>query len=336
MGSYRYKTVGITTLLLLATSGSLSAQTENLPALDCVINPHKVFDLGSGARGVLEKVNVELSDYVEADQVVAELDTGVERASVAVAKARAEITSEMLLGKLNLSFDERRKERIDNLYEAKSVSIQNKEDAQLEAQLSRQRLTEASERENIRKLELWRAQERLEQKIIRSPGSGFVLKKFKSVGEYVEDQPIMRIAQLDRLSVEVIAPMELFGQIEVGMYADIYPETQEYAPRRAEVSIVDRMGDIASGTFGVRLSLPNADYAIPAGVKCTLQFEVDSVQTSPGRIAEQPEPGADQNSAATALQSNWAVVQSRPNSAPPALELLIQYITPLAAGIEPP
>ena len=108
MGSYRYKTVGITTLLLLATSGSLFAQTENLPALDCVINPHKVFDLGSGARGVLEKVNVELSDYVEADQVVAELDTGVERASVAVARARAEITSEMLLGKLNLSFDERR------------------------------------------------------------------------------------------------------------------------------------------------------------------------------------------------------------------------------------
>ena len=340
---YRRITVGLTTLLLLITGGSLSARAENLsaraenlPALDCVINPYKVFDLGSGVRGVLDKVYVELSDYVEANQVVAELDAGVERASVAVAKARAEITSEMLLGQLNLEFDQRRRDRIDNLYEAKSVSIQNKEDAQLEAQLSLQRLQEATERENIRKLELWRAQERLEQKIVRSPGSGFVLKKFKTEGEYVEDQPIVRIAQLDRLSVEVIAPMDLFGQIEVGMQADIYPETMESAPRRAEVSIVDRMGDIASGTFGVRLSLPNADYAIPAGVKCTLQFEVDSVQTSPGRIAEQPEPGAHQNSAATALQSNWAVVQSRPNSAPPALELLIQYIKPLAAGIEPP
>jgi RND family efflux transporter MFP subunit len=340
MGRYLQITMGIPALLLLISIGSLSAQAENLPALDCVINPHKVFDLGSGARGVLEKVNVELSDYVEADQVVAELDTGVERASVAVAKARAEITSEMLLGQLNLSFDERRKERIDNLYEAKSVSIQNKEDAQLEAQLSQQRLKEASERENIRKLELWRAQERLEQKIVRSPGSGFVLKKFKSVGEYVEDQPIMRIAQLDELSVEVIAPMELFGQIEVGMAADIYPETSEATPRRAEVSIVDRMGDIASGTFGVRLSLPNADYAIPAGVKCTLQFavetEADKQKIRSERMAKQPKPGLDLNSAATPLQSNWAVVQPQTDSGLSALDLLIQYITPLAAGIEPP
>ena len=76
MSMYRHTTVGLIALLLATAGGNLSAQVENLPALDCVINPHKVFDLGSGARGVLEKVNVELSDYVEADQVVAELDTG--------------------------------------------------------------------------------------------------------------------------------------------------------------------------------------------------------------------------------------------------------------------
>ncbi len=334
---YRRITVGLTTLLLLITGGSMSARAENLPALDCVINPYKVFDLGSGVRGVLDKVNVELSDYVEANQVVAELDAGVERASVAVARARAEITSEMLLGQLNLEFDQRRKERIDNLYAAKSVSIQHQEDAQLEAQLSQQRLQEAAERENIRKLELWRAQERLEQKIVRSPGSGFVLKKFKSVGEYVEDQPIVRIAQLDRLSVEVIAPMELFGQIEVGMSADIYPETMESAPRRAEVSIVDRMGDIASGTFGVRLSLPNADYAIPAGVKCTMQFALedtpDKQKSSPVRVAKQPEAGTDRKSAAA---PTGVLIQPRPGWALPALDLLIQDLSTPAAGIESP
>ncbi|MFB3078497.1 MAG: efflux RND transporter periplasmic adaptor subunit, partial [Lysobacterales bacterium] len=253
--------MGLASLLLLIAGGSLEAQTQDLPALDCVINPHKVFDLGSGVRGVINKINVERSDFVEANQVVAELDAGVERASVAVAKARADITSEVRLGELNLAFDQRRKKRMDDLYEAKSVSIQNKEDAELEAEISRQRLYEATERESIRKLELWRAQEQLEQKIVRSPSSGFVLKKFKSEGEYIEDQPIVRIAQLDQLSVEVIAPMDLFGKIKVGMSADIYPETLKSKPHRARVSVVDRMGDIASGTFGVRLNLPNADYA---------------------------------------------------------------------------
>ncbi len=259
--------------LLLMGSTAMVGHAETLPALDCVINPHKVFDLGSGVRGVLDKVHVERSDYVEAGQVVAELDTKVERAAVAVAEARADITSEKLLSKLTMEFDERRKDRISNLYTNNSVSIQNKEDAELAAELSAQRMQEANERDKIRKLELWRAQELLEQKIIRSPDSGFVLKKFKSAGEYVEDQPIIRIAQLDTLNVEIIAPMDLFGKIRVGMTAQVYAEGFENTPRTAEVSIVDPMGDVASGTFGARLTLPNDAYDVPAGVKCKLQFD---------------------------------------------------------------
>lgn len=336
---HRRAKVGLASLLLLIAGGSLKAQTQDLPALDCIINPHKVFDLGSGVRGVINRVYVERSDFVEANQVVAELDAGVERASVAVAKARADITSEVRLGELNLAFDQRRKERMDDLYEAKSVSIQNQEDAELEAEISRQRLYEATERESIRKLELWRARELLDQKIIRSPISGFVLKKFKSEGEYIEDQPIVRIAQLDQLSVEVIAPMDLFGKIKVGMSADIYPETLKPEPHRARVSVVDRMGDIASGTFGVRLNLPNADYAIPAGVKCTLQFalddEAEQQAVAAERIAGQPGEDIDQRSAATALQPRWASVQpqSQPRSALPPLDELIQYPTPSEPAI---
>jgi membrane fusion protein (multidrug efflux system) len=38
------------------------------------------------------------------------------------------------------------------------------------------------------------------------------------------------------------------------------------------VVIVDRVIDAASGTIGVRLKLPNPDYHIPAGLKCTVAF----------------------------------------------------------------
>jgi hypothetical protein len=100
------------------------------------------------------------------------------------------------------------------------------------------------------------------------------------------------------------------------------------------------MGDIASGTFGVRLSLPNADYAIPAGVKCTMQFALedkpDKQTTIPVRVAEQPEPGADLKSAAAPVQSNEALAQPQPKWALPALDLLVQYLSPPAADIEPP
>ena len=41
---------------------------------------------------------------------------------------------------------------------------------------------------------------------------------------------------------------------------------------RVSVEVVDPMFDAASGTFGVRLTLPNPDRKIPAGLKCRARF----------------------------------------------------------------
>jgi len=40
----------------------------------------------------------------------------------------------------------------------------------------------------------------------------------------------------------------------------------------AKVVIVDRVIDAASGTFGVRLEIPNPKYELPAGLKCRVIF----------------------------------------------------------------
>jgi multidrug efflux pump subunit AcrA (membrane-fusion protein) len=42
----------------------------------------------------------------------------------------------------------------------------------------------------------------------------------------------------------------------------------------AKVTVVDRVVDAASGTFGVRLELPNPGYKLPAGLKCKTRFPV--------------------------------------------------------------
>jgi plasmid stabilization system protein ParE len=40
----------------------------------------------------------------------------------------------------------------------------------------------------------------------------------------------------------------------------------------ARVIVVDRVVDVASSTFGVRLELPNRDYRLPAGLKCRINL----------------------------------------------------------------
>ncbi len=271
---------------LLAINVPLSwAEDKPLPPLDCVISPYQTVDLSSSVAGVLDKIYVEKSDFIAQGQVAASLEAGVEKSSVVLAKARADIQSEVEVSKVNKAFDQRRKERIDVLYEKKSVSFDTKDQAEREYNLSTWRLQQSLDLKNIRQLELRRAQEQLKQKTIRTPIDGYVLQVFKEAGEYVEDQPIMRIAQLDPLYVEAIVPIEFYGRIRAGMTAQVHPETNVQQPREAVVTVVDKVGDAASGTFAVRLNLPNPDYQLPAGLKCSMKFtESGAVASS----AQQP------------------------------------------------
>ncbi|MCR8921442.1 efflux RND transporter periplasmic adaptor subunit [Dasania sp. GY-MA-18] len=260
---------------MLAISSPLAWSQQSqpeLPPLDCVISPYQTVDLASSVPGVLNKIYVEKSDFIAKGKIAATLDAGVEQASVVLAQARADIESEVEVSKVNHAFDQRRKERIDALYEKKSVSFDTKDQAEREFNLSAWRLQQALDLKHIRQLELRRAQEQLKQKIIRTPIDGYVLQVFKESGEYVEDQPIMRIAQLDPLYVEAIVPIEFYGRISAGMTAQVYPETNVQQQREAVVTIVDKVGDAASGTFAVRLNLPNPDYQLPAGLKCSMKF----------------------------------------------------------------
>ena len=73
----------------------------------------------------------------------------------------------------------------------------------------------------------------------------------------------------------MFVPVALFGKVAVGMKAHVMPESPVGGARIAEVTIVDRVIDAASGTFGVRLALPNRDLRLPAGLKCKVRFVRD-------------------------------------------------------------
>ena len=83
---------------------------------------------------------------------------------------------------------------------------------------------------------------------------------------------MLKLAQLHPLHVEIIAPVELWGTILEGMEGEVIPEDPVGGVYYARVTIVDRVIDAASGTFGIRLELPNPDYVLPSGLKCRVRF----------------------------------------------------------------
>ena len=75
------------------------------------------------------------------------------------------------------------------------------------------------------------------------------------------------LARIDQLRVEVVVPTSRYGEIKIGDRAEVRPEAPVGGTHAATVTVVDRVLDAASGTFGVRLALANPDLALPSGIR---------------------------------------------------------------------
>lgn len=237
---------------------------------DCIIVPSNVADLGSHSRGIINRIDVDRNDFVKRGDVIAVLDDKVEQAAVNLASRRASMNSEIALRKQNFQLAERKKKRAESSYYAKAFSDQEIDIIRVEAAVAKIKLLQAKENQKVIQDELKRAKAELAHKTIRAPFSGIITERYKTIGEYIDDKPIVRIAKLDPLHVEVIVPVIYRGKIKEGMKAKV--RSKKGTVWTATVSQVDRVMDVASSTFGVRLILPNPDYTIPAGLRCDLKF----------------------------------------------------------------
>jgi len=264
----------VSLVLALFAVQSLAA---DIPQLDCVVEPHMVVDLSTQIDGIVETILVDRGDLVEQDQIVVTLESAVEQAAVDFARARAQATSELRAGQVSVDFAQRREERVQTLHRDNVVSTDQFDEVETETRLAQLQLDQAEEANRLARLELRRAEETLRRHTIRSPIDGVVVQRYLAPGESVRLQPILRLAQLDPLRVEVIVPVSAFGKIKVGQTAIVQPEEPMVGNYEAEIVIVDRVADAASGTFRVALDLPNPDYSLPSGLKCLVQFQAPTL-----------------------------------------------------------
>jgi len=275
---------------IIAGIASINTKASEFSDLDCVITPSAQVEVSAAAPGMLQEVNVDRSDRVTKGQLLAQLDSGVELAELELAQARAEMDAKIRLGQTNLRYDRRSWRRLAKLHSDNLVSAELKEEAERETNVSRWRLQDAKDLLRQRELERKRAQQVLLRRQVFSPIDGIVVQRLRHPGEYVEEQPILRIAQLDPLYVEAIVPMTEFGLIRKGMRANVFSFINQDQAFPAEVVVVDSVGDAASGTFGVRLTIPNPDNTIPAGVNCRVRMiddriaEHQAAPETPGRF----------------------------------------------------
>jgi RND family efflux transporter MFP subunit len=244
-------------------------------AIDCVVQPRATVKLGSLEPGVITKLSVDRGDFVTQGQIVAHLDSGLQRLAVDLAKTRAESDVEIRSARARLEFRKLDFERAGQLHERQAMPARKLQEAEIEKQLAELALESALLQQRIAQAELAQARERLQRRVIRSSVDGVVVKLDVRQGEYVYEQvSVMTIAAIDPLHVEVFAPLSLFGRLSMGTEADVELEAPIGSTHRATVSAIDHVHDPASRTFGVRLTLPNPARRLPGGLNCRVRFLV--------------------------------------------------------------
>jgi RND family efflux transporter MFP subunit len=242
---------------------------------DCLIEARQQVDIRSPVESVIETVQVQRGDTVKKGQVVATLESGPERAALELAKSRATMQGELKAAEARVSLTQKKQVRAEELYKENFVSVNARDEAEADYLLAVEQLRLARENRKLAELEVQRAFEILAMRTIRSPLSGVVVEVMQKPGEFSSTNlkdPILKLAEIDPLYVEVILPVSLYGRIKSGQRAQVTPERPVGGVFEVFVKVVDRVIDGASGTFGVRLQLPNPGYRIPAGIKCRVKF----------------------------------------------------------------
>jgi RND family efflux transporter MFP subunit len=284
-----------------------------------MIQPHQIVQVGSPAPGIIEGILVERGDFVRRGQPLVRLNAHVERASLALAREKAGQGGEVrsALGARELALSEL--ERANELFGGQFVSRTYIEKARAEAEVADGRSEQAQERRRLAEREVELAQAQLWQRTIRAPIDGVVVDRYMSPGEYVEQKPVLRLAAIDPLRVDVLVPAAGFGAIKVGAQASVTPEMFGGGTVAASVSTVDRVIDAASNTFRVRLALPNPDGALPAGLRCKvdlglrLPMPATALPASARSVAPAPAATTAPARAAPARSSNIAAAGTLPS-----------------------
>lgn len=240
---YKKVLVSITVFVLLSFS-NVKANEAVLETLGCMLEPSKKVQVSSPVAGVIDSVKVKRGDHIKKNDILFQLNAGVEKELVELARVKVE-------------FSGRKLERNRKLYNDDILSVHERDEIETELITA--------------EAELRLKEQELKLRTVYSPISGVIVNQLFNKGEYVNVDPVIHLATLNPLHVDLLLPARYFGKISVNEELMIKPETDIIRSKKAKVIIVDPLIDPASGTFRVRLKMDNPKNKIPAGIRCSAQ-----------------------------------------------------------------
>jgi RND family efflux transporter MFP subunit len=252
-------------------------------------------------------------DSVRAGQVVARIDPQpledqVRQATAALAQARAGLDN----ATLNLA-------RTERLFERGIAAGKEVEDARNQAAAARSAVDQASAAADTARRQVSRTR-------VTSPIAGQVVKRLVSVGEQVDgtaSQPLLEVANLDRVEVAANVPADRVPSVRVGQKAEVSVEGA--GPSFAgEVIAIAPAVDPATNAATVRIRVANPAHLLKVGMFALARI---AIGRRPGALTVPPSAIArnEAGEAAVYVVTNGLAQRTRVDvglETPDAVELL--------------
>lgn len=268
--------MNVPTLLGFAAALWTSAVAAAEPSYACLMEPYQRIEVRSPVEALIDTVHVDRGSYVKQGQVLVTLDRGVEKAALELSRYRAVMEGEAKVAQARLSYSQEKLRRREELRRQNFISAQDRDDTLAELRVAEADLIQAKDNTQLSMLENKRLEEVLKLRELVAPFNGVVTERLQHPGELSFTgegaRPILKLAQINPVRVEVVLPVALYGRIRAGGKALVMPEPPLQGSYRATVKTVDKVVDSASGTFGVLMELPNPKGTLPVGVKCKVSF----------------------------------------------------------------
>lgn len=188
-----------------------------------IVKPIDRIEIKSKASGEIEELPVVEGDFIQRGDLIARLDQKDERAAVAQAQADLDIANAELK-QAQSTFDRR-----NQLFQSNLISAEEQDQIELGLAVARGKLVQAT-------TTLERAEERLNESVVRAPINGIILQKYVEKGQIIASgvsnvsggTKIVDIADMSSVYIEAGIDEIDIGKIQAGqtavIIAEAYPE----------------------------------------------------------------------------------------------------------------
>jgi membrane fusion protein, multidrug efflux system len=223
--------------LLLVAASATAAEVDGLTL------PLKTVRLSSGVQEIIAEIKVQEGDAVKKNQVLARLHDEKEQAE---------------------------HERAEKIVEKREFDAKASSALVAEKITSREKALEAEIELKLAKVDVQISQRKIDEKTIKSPLDGIVVRKLKEEGESVDRvEPMFEIINVDQLYLQFYVERRVADGLKPGREIDFWLSGEPQKKWKARVDFVSEGADAASGLFRIKLLFDNPGHAIKAGVRVT-------------------------------------------------------------------